>query len=109
MTATFLSGCGTFSGRIGFENKCDREIWVAHVEGFHSEPPVGALVSGFGKYADMGDMGIPREVVIHWSYKNNRSDYTTKLAMDEAMRPGKDDKLVFRFTQKLQWEAAVMR
>ena len=109
MIAVLLVGCGTFSGRIGFENKCDKPIWIAHVEGFNSEPPGGVLAGGFGKYADMGDMKIPREVVIHWSYQTNHSDCTTKLPIDESMRPAKDDKLVFRFTQKQQWEVSIMR
>jgi len=109
MTATILSSCGTFSGRIGFENKCDKDVWVAHIEGFRTEPPVGLLGSCLGKHADMGDTSIPREVVIHWSYKTHSSDYTAKLLLDNTKMPGKDDELVFRFTQNRQWEAAIMR
>jgi len=107
--ATILTGCGTFSGTIGFENKCDRDVWVAHVEGFTREPPVGTLRSGLGKYADADSTRIPREVVIHWSYKPNCSDYTAKLLIDDSKMPGKDDKLVFRFTNDRKWEASIMR
>jgi len=106
---TIISGCGTFSGNINFQNKSDRYVWVAHDEGFRTEPPVGSLRSGLGKHADMGDTSIPHEVVIHWSYKANRSDYTTKLLIDDSKMPGSDDKLVFRFTNDRKWEASIMR
>jgi len=109
ITATILSGCGTFSGKVGFENKCDRDIWVAHVEGFGNEPSVGALGSGLGKRANISDANIPHEVVIHWSYKNNCSDRTSKLLIDNTKMPGKDDELVIRFTNDRKWEASIMR
>ena len=109
MIATFLSSCGTFSGRISFENKCDKDVWVAHVEGFRTEPQVGALGSGLGKHSNMGDTSIPPEVVIHWSYKNNHSDYTSKLLIDRSQMPGKDDELMFRFTNDHKWSASIMR
>jgi len=109
IVAAILSGCGTYSGSIGFENKCDKDLWVAHVEGFKSEPPVGSLRSGLSKYADADSTRIPREVVIHWSYKPNCSDYTAKLLIDDSKMPGKDDKLVFRFTNERKWEASLVR
>jgi len=106
--ATILAGCGTYSGRVGFENKCDREVWVAHVDGFHSEPRIGSIRSGLAKYADIDSTQIPHEVVIHWSYKPDSSDFTTKLPIEHSKMPGKDDKLVFRFTSDRKWEASVM-
>ena len=109
IVAPILTGCGTFSGKIGFENKCDRDVWVAHVEGFNSEPPVGSLRSGLSKYADMDCMRLPREVVIHWSYKPNCSDYTAKLLIDVSKMPGNNEKLVFRFKNNQKWEASIMR
>lgn len=107
--ASVLTGCGTYSGRVGFENKCDRDVWVAHVEGFKSEPTVEAISSGLAKYAEVNSTRIPHEVVIHWSYKPNSSEYTTKLVIDASKMPGQDDKLVFRFTDDRKWEVSIMR
>ena len=104
-----LTGCGTYSGRVGFENKCDRDVWVAHVEGFKSEPTVGALSSGLAKYAEVDSTRIPHEVVIHWSYKPNGSESTAKLVIDATKMPGQDDKLIFRFTDARKWEVSIMR
>jgi len=105
----FLTACGTFPGRIGFENKCAKDVWVAHVEGFESEPPVGIIGSGYGTYALMNSMRMPREVVIHWSYRWYHSDYTTKLPIDNSVKPTGNETLLFRFNKNLHWEVSVAR
>jgi len=104
-----LTACGTFPGKIGFENKCAKDVWVAHVEGFETEPPVGIVGSGYSAYAVMDRMRMPREVVIHWSYKWYHSDYTTKLPIDGSVKPTGNESLLFRFTKNSDWEVSVAR
>ena len=109
LASTLLTACGTYSGRVGFENKCERNVWIAHVDGLNGEPPLGTIGSGLAKYAEMNSTRIPREVVIHWSYKPHCSDCTSKLRVDDSKMPGTNDVLVFRFTDERKWEAAIMR
>jgi hypothetical protein len=104
-----LAGCRVFSGNIAFENESDRPVWVADVDGFKRQPPVGILSKGAGAYSRMDPMPIPEEVIIHWSYEWHRSDFTTKISLREAAVPGKDEELLFRFTKDQKWEVGIKK
>jgi hypothetical protein len=102
-----LTGCRTFPGNIAFENESDRPVWVADVDGFKRQPPVGILRKNAGAYSRMDPMPIPAEVTIHWSYEWCRSDYTAKISLREAQIPGPDQELLFRFTKDQKWEVGI--
>ncbi len=92
-----------FNGEVKFANQSGRNLYVESVEGFESEPPCGALVAGRSASSSMHPMPRPERVVITWRSEGKVS--TSTVSLSDLPSKGRNDKLVFEFTDDNTWAA----
>jgi hypothetical protein len=103
-------GCAhRFTGTFEFTNNSTTRLWV-QVSGFKpwDEPPVGVLVPGGTKGANMWPMRLPPQVTISWSEGDKKwttaaeQIHTNISLLDLPRFPGKG-RLEFEFTPERAW------
>jgi len=120
ITSCSYFSCG-HSGDIEFQNIGAENIFVCHVEGFDSEPPVGWLITDSRKGSSMNCNNVPKEIRVEWYYESDtiktnndmffdipkeKVKYTT-IDMSKTYKSHLSSGIVFSFNKNAQWDVSL--